>query len=113
MYVPHINSVCIDFARNDVVESAGASQGLFLLANLMFGSGDLVFVDELAYFLALDLLTKDSKMKPVPGVCVCVCACARTCVRMCVCVRACVCICVCVCVCVYVCVCVCVCVYVC
>jgi DNA-binding transcriptional MocR family regulator len=51
---------------NDVVESAGASQGLFLLANLMFGSGDLVFVDELAYFLALDLLTKDSKMKPVP-----------------------------------------------
>ena len=62
--------------RDDLVETAGASQGLTLLSNLMFETGDLVFVEEKSYFVALNVLSNDRGLKVVPGmsgVCVCVC----------------------------------------
>ena len=49
------------------MQTAGASQGLYFLANLLFDTGDIVFVDEVTYFLALSLLEKDSRLKAVPG----------------------------------------------
>ena len=94
--------------RNDLVETAGASQALVLLSNMMFEAGDVVFVEERTYFVALKVLAKDRGMKVVPGVCACVCVCVCMRVCVCACVRVCVRVCACVCVCMRDCMCLCV-----
>ena len=81
-----VSFIAHDVCRNDLVETAGASQALVLLSNMMFEAGDVVFVEERTYFVALKVLAKDRGMKVVPGVCVCVRVCACVCVRACVCV---------------------------
>ena len=57
----------VSVGREDLIETAGASQGLSFLSNTMFESGDLVFVEEKTYFMALKVLEKDQGMKVVPG----------------------------------------------
>jgi DNA-binding transcriptional MocR family regulator len=51
---------------NDIVQTAGASQGLFLLASIFFEAGDIVFIEETSYFIAIKVLKETKKMKLVP-----------------------------------------------
>ncbi|XP_064405245.1 uncharacterized protein LOC135350394 [Halichondria panicea] len=53
-------------AREDLVTTAGASMGLVLLANLLFTSSDLVFVENPTYFVATKVIGLDSGMTMVP-----------------------------------------------
>ena len=55
------------FHSDDLFPTCGATHGLYLLASQYFGPGDVVFVEELSFFLAVDMLSKDLKMKAVPG----------------------------------------------
>ena len=45
----------------------GATQGLDLIATLLFSAGDLVFVEDPTYFVALKLLRDDLGLQCVPG----------------------------------------------
>lgn len=55
------------YHRCDIIQTAGATHGLFVLANLFFSSGDLAFTESLTYFLGLKLLRNDLQMKLQPG----------------------------------------------
>lgn len=52
---------------NDLVVTAGATQGLSLLSSLFFTAGDLVFVEDPTYFIALRILQEDLGLNCVPG----------------------------------------------
>jgi DNA-binding transcriptional MocR family regulator len=68
-YLPLKLRIDLDFYylySDDLFPTCGASHGLYLLASQCFGPGDIVFVEELSFFLAVDMLSKDLKMKAVP-----------------------------------------------
>ncbi|XP_065175004.1 uncharacterized protein LOC135804951 [Sycon ciliatum] len=48
---------------DDLMPTGGASQGLTLLTNYYFSSGDVVFVEDASYFLALTFFKNDCNMK--------------------------------------------------
>ena len=54
-------------SRNTMIATGGASQALNLLANLFFSSGDLVFIENPTYFIAIRALEHDVGLKTVPG----------------------------------------------
>ena len=47
--------------------TAGASQGLSMLSTLLFSPGDLVFVEDPTYFIALRMLREDCGLQCVAG----------------------------------------------
>ena len=49
----------------DIVVNAGATQGLGLIVALLFNPGDLVFVEDPTYFLAIKVLSEDFNMKVI------------------------------------------------
>jgi DNA-binding transcriptional MocR family regulator len=51
---------------DDLVVTGGASQGLMMLATLLFSPGDVVFVEDPTYFIALQALQQDCGLKCVP-----------------------------------------------
>ena len=53
--------------RNNIIATAGATQGLNLLSHLLFTSGDLVFVEDPTYFVAIKMLQQDAGFKCVPS----------------------------------------------
>lgn len=52
---------------DDLIVTAGASQGLAMLANILFSPGDMVFAEDPTYFIALQALQQDCGLKCVPG----------------------------------------------
>lgn len=52
---------------DDLIVTSGASQGLSMLAGLFFSPGDLVFVEDPTYFIALRILQQDHGLKCVPS----------------------------------------------
>ncbi len=58
---------CVDYCRENLVTTAGASMGLVLLSNLLFTSTDLVFVENPTYFVATKIVGQDCDMTMVPG----------------------------------------------
>ena len=42
--------------RESLIQTTGATNGLYMLASLMFGPGDLVFTERISYFLAIKVL---------------------------------------------------------
>ena len=60
-----MNHSCI---RNDLIVTNGASQGLYMLSSLLFSRGDVVFVEDPTYFLALKLFQDDMGFRCVPGI---------------------------------------------
>jgi hypothetical protein len=54
--------------KDDLIVTNGATQGLYMLASLLFSAGDLVFVEDPTYFVALKLLQKDIGLQCVPGI---------------------------------------------
>ena len=61
-----LSLLCV-LASGDIIVTAGASQGLAMLANLLFSPGDLVFVEDPTYFIALQALRQDCGLKCVSG----------------------------------------------
>ena len=53
--------------RCDLVETAGATMGLHLLATLFFDAGDVAFVEEATYYHATTLLANDCGLRVIPG----------------------------------------------
>lgn len=53
---------------NDIVATAGATQGLHLLSHILFSPGDIVFVEDPTYFLATEIFQSDANLnvKAVP-----------------------------------------------
>ncbi|CAI7997374.1 Aromatic-amino-acid aminotransferase 1 [Geodia barretti] len=51
---------------DDIIVTAGATQGLAMLANLLFSPGDLVFVEDPTYFIGLQALRQDCGLHCVP-----------------------------------------------
>lgn len=55
----------IDFNyRDDLFATAGATQGLNLLSHMLFSEGDLAFVEDPTYFLAMKMFD-DAGMKVI------------------------------------------------
>ena len=52
--------------RNNLIATAGATQGLSMLGHLLFSPGDLVFVENPTYFIAIRMLEHDAGFKCVP-----------------------------------------------
>ena len=50
--------------RNDLFATAGATQGLDLLSHMLFSEGDLAFVEDPTYFLAITMFN-DAGMKVI------------------------------------------------
>lgn len=44
--------------RDDLVETAGATYGLHLLGTTFFSTGDLVFTEDLTYFVAIEMFKR-------------------------------------------------------
>ena len=59
---------CLSFCSDDLIATNGATQGLYMLASLLFSTGDLVFVEDPTFFVALKILQDDVGLKCVPGV---------------------------------------------
>ena len=47
--------------------TAGATQGLNFIAQNLFAAGDLVFVENPTYFIAIEVLRKVLGLEPVVG----------------------------------------------
>ena len=58
--------VKFDDYRDDLFATAGATQGLDLLSHTLFSEGDLVFVEDPTYHLAMKVFG-DSGMKIIGG----------------------------------------------
>ena len=52
---------------NDLIATAGATQGLNMITNLFFSPGDLVFVEDPSYFIGIKMLVEDCGMKAISG----------------------------------------------
>jgi len=52
--------------RKNLMVTAGASHGLFLIASLFFKTGDTVFVEDPTYFIAFQTLVKDLQLNVIP-----------------------------------------------
>ena len=52
---------------NDLIATAGATQGLNMITHLFFSPGDLVFVEDPSYFIGIKMLMDDCGMKIVSG----------------------------------------------
>lgn len=52
--------------RDDLFATAGATQGLNLLSHMLFSEGDLAFVEDPTYFLAMKMFD-DAGMKVIGG----------------------------------------------
>ena len=50
------------FYRDDLFATAGATQALHLISHLLFSEGDLVFVEDPTYFLAMKMF-EDAGLK--------------------------------------------------
>ncbi|XP_062516013.1 uncharacterized HTH-type transcriptional regulator YdfD-like isoform X2 [Corticium candelabrum] len=57
-YEDHVDS-------DSLFPTSGASQGLYMLASQYFQAGDLVFVEELSFFAAVEVLGRDLKLQVV------------------------------------------------
>ena len=44
--------------RDDLVETAGATYGLHLLGTTFFSAGDLIFTEDLTYFVAIEMFKR-------------------------------------------------------
>ena len=51
----------------DLLVTSGATQGLSMLSTLLFSPGDLAFVEDPTYFIALRMLKLDAGLKCVPS----------------------------------------------
>ena len=52
---------------DDLIATAGATQGLNMITNLFFSPGDLVFVEDPSYFIGIKMLVEDCGMKVISG----------------------------------------------
>lgn len=59
--------ITIDYYRFNLVETSGATSGLHLLSSVFFGAGDLVFMEEFSYFLAINVLKEGLRFKCESG----------------------------------------------
>ena len=50
--------------------TSGATNGLAMACVHFFKAGDVVFVEDPSYFIALNMLKQDLGLKLVPGLCV-------------------------------------------
>ena len=57
--------------RNDIFGTAGASHGLYVLASMFLDAGDVVFVEEATYFLALTMFS-EMALQVVPSEYMCI-----------------------------------------
>ena len=53
--------------REDVIATAGATQGLHLLSHLLFSPGDIVFVENPTFFLANTIFESDAGLRLIGG----------------------------------------------
>ena len=53
-----------NYYRDDLFATAGATQGLNLLSHMLFSEGDLAFVEDPTYFLAITMFN-DAGMKVI------------------------------------------------
>jgi DNA-binding transcriptional MocR family regulator len=53
--------------RNDVLATAGATQGLHTIIHLLFSPGDIVFVENTTYFMATTILKEDGELNVKPS----------------------------------------------
>ena len=53
--------------RSDLVETSGATSGLHLISSVFFGTGDLVFMEEFSYFIAINILRDGLRHNCQPG----------------------------------------------
>ena len=60
-----MESAC-NYYRDDLYATAGATQGLDLLSHMLFSEGDLVFVEDPTYFVAMKIF-EDSGKKVIRG----------------------------------------------
>eukprot|EP00058_Branchiostoma_floridae_P008250 XP_002593738.1 hypothetical protein BRAFLDRAFT_124477 [Branchiostoma floridae] len=54
---------------SSLVVTAGATQGLYMLASLLFSRGDVVFVEDPTYFIGFQILKTDLGLKTISGRC--------------------------------------------
>lgn len=52
---------------DNLFPTSGATNGLYMLASQYFRPGDLVFVEELSFLMAVKMLSKDLRMQAIPG----------------------------------------------
>lgn len=72
IHVQRTSCKCVYSSSNiyyseDLVVTNGATQGLYMLTSLLFSPGDLVFVEDPTYFVALKILRDDIGLQCVPG----------------------------------------------
>ena len=60
----HYNLVASNYYRDDLFATAGATQGLNLLSHMLFSAGDIAFVEDPTYFLAMKMFN-DAGMKVI------------------------------------------------
>ena len=54
-------------SSDHLIASAGATQGLNLVAQLLFDRNDLVFIENPTYFIATKVLKDDAGLKLISG----------------------------------------------
>ena len=55
------------FRRDDIIATAGATQGLHAISHLLFSPGDIVFVENPTYFVATKIFLQDAEFKVKEG----------------------------------------------
>ena len=55
------------WCRENIIATAGATQGLHLIAHLLFLPGDIVFVEDPTYFLATKVFLRDAELRMEAG----------------------------------------------
>jgi len=55
------------YDSDNIVITSGATNGLAMACTHFFKSGDVVFVEDPSYFIAINMLKQDMGMKVIPG----------------------------------------------
>jgi len=53
----------IDVHRDDIMATSGATNGLHMIAHLLFSPGDIAFVENPTYFLANTIFKEDAGLE--------------------------------------------------
>ena len=70
----HLGDFFLSFFRcsEDVMVTAGATQGLHLVSTVMFDKSTPVFMEDPSYFIALKMLKEDFGMNIIPSITLCI-----------------------------------------
>ena len=55
------------YCSDDIVATAGATQGLHIITHLLFSAGDIVFVENTTYFVATKIFQSDGGLNMKSG----------------------------------------------